>query len=630
MSNVLDFNLDDRRFDDLVEAAQSRLPALAPQWTDYNLHDPGITLIEMMAWLSEAQIYALARMRRDERAAYAAYAGIALAGPQPARGLIWPDASDPASLVNTRVQPVALGDANPIRPVDSDRPLARVPYPTLIVPGRITALTSFIGGERVDRTAGNARGQIAYLPFGADAGPRDRLRIDYLCRSENGLADRDSADLGALLTLGVRNLADAAVPADTSTPGELEATLSTGGAQHILAIASDSSAALSRSGVIALRLPATLPAAQSFSIELRSPRSFVCPPRVWQIALNVIEVEQSVRIDHELHVATGQVDQVVELNEAGLRIDTATPLQVDVEAGATTQAWRAVRRFDTAGPADAVYQLDAEHGRLVFGNGINGSVPPAGARIFASYSATDGAAGSQPRARSWFASGLGPIGRNLDAIAGGSDAETLQQARTAARRAVRERHALVTSADIVAAALASADLHVARALVVDASANDPPGSVTLIALRERFVAGAALTEPQRWLAALQATLQPRLPLGQRLLVIGPSYADFALQATLQAAPLRELAAIQAAALAELARRLGPIAGERTLGAALTSSDIGAWLKRIDGVSAVTSVLLRDSAGKPVDAVAVGRYGLPRFDAAKVTINVVRGTARNRS
>ncbi|MGH8237126.1 MAG: putative baseplate assembly protein, partial [Steroidobacteraceae bacterium] len=66
----------DRRFDDLLEAGRSRLPSLAPRWTDYNAHDPGITLMELLAWVSEAQLYSLARMRRDERAAYAALLGL--------------------------------------------------------------------------------------------------------------------------------------------------------------------------------------------------------------------------------------------------------------------------------------------------------------------------------------------------------------------------------------------------------------------------------------------------------------------------------------------------------------------------------------------------------------------------
>lgn len=48
-------NLDDQTFDAIVEHAVSRLPQLCPQWTNYNPSDPGITLIELLAWYKELQ-----------------------------------------------------------------------------------------------------------------------------------------------------------------------------------------------------------------------------------------------------------------------------------------------------------------------------------------------------------------------------------------------------------------------------------------------------------------------------------------------------------------------------------------------------------------------------------------------
>jgi hypothetical protein len=50
-------NLDDRRFADLVEEARTLLPAHTAAWTDYNASDPGITLLELFAWLAEMLIY---------------------------------------------------------------------------------------------------------------------------------------------------------------------------------------------------------------------------------------------------------------------------------------------------------------------------------------------------------------------------------------------------------------------------------------------------------------------------------------------------------------------------------------------------------------------------------------------
>jgi hypothetical protein len=55
--NVLRPNLDDRTYAQLVAEATARIPAVAPDWTDHNPTDPGITLVELFAWLSEALIY---------------------------------------------------------------------------------------------------------------------------------------------------------------------------------------------------------------------------------------------------------------------------------------------------------------------------------------------------------------------------------------------------------------------------------------------------------------------------------------------------------------------------------------------------------------------------------------------
>ncbi len=63
-------NLDDRRFDDLVEEARSMIPAYAPDWTDHNAADPGITLIELFAFLSEMLIYRLNRVTSENTLAF--------------------------------------------------------------------------------------------------------------------------------------------------------------------------------------------------------------------------------------------------------------------------------------------------------------------------------------------------------------------------------------------------------------------------------------------------------------------------------------------------------------------------------------------------------------------------------
>lgn len=55
-------NLDDRDFEQLVREARDLIPRIFPEWTDENAHDPGITLLEMLAWHIEMQQFQLDRL----------------------------------------------------------------------------------------------------------------------------------------------------------------------------------------------------------------------------------------------------------------------------------------------------------------------------------------------------------------------------------------------------------------------------------------------------------------------------------------------------------------------------------------------------------------------------------------
>ncbi len=50
-------DLDDQSYADLTAQAQALIPALDPAWTNYNPSDPGITLVELLAWLTEMLLY---------------------------------------------------------------------------------------------------------------------------------------------------------------------------------------------------------------------------------------------------------------------------------------------------------------------------------------------------------------------------------------------------------------------------------------------------------------------------------------------------------------------------------------------------------------------------------------------
>src|ERR1051326_8200946 len=55
-------NLDDRRFQDLVDEAKRMVQKRCPEWTDHNVPDPGVTLIETFAYMVDQLIYRLNRV----------------------------------------------------------------------------------------------------------------------------------------------------------------------------------------------------------------------------------------------------------------------------------------------------------------------------------------------------------------------------------------------------------------------------------------------------------------------------------------------------------------------------------------------------------------------------------------
>jgi hypothetical protein len=58
-------NLDDRRYNDLIAEALARIPTYSPEWTNLNPSDPGITLVELFAYLTDMLLYRLNRVTDD-------------------------------------------------------------------------------------------------------------------------------------------------------------------------------------------------------------------------------------------------------------------------------------------------------------------------------------------------------------------------------------------------------------------------------------------------------------------------------------------------------------------------------------------------------------------------------------
>ncbi len=81
-------NLDDRRFEDIVDEAIRLIPQYCPEWTNFNKSDPGVTLIELFAWMTEMVLYRLNRVPDLNYLAFLNMMGIRLQPPQPSRTIV--------------------------------------------------------------------------------------------------------------------------------------------------------------------------------------------------------------------------------------------------------------------------------------------------------------------------------------------------------------------------------------------------------------------------------------------------------------------------------------------------------------------------------------------------------------
>jgi hypothetical protein len=80
--------LDDRSFDDLVTEAKARIGVHTPEWTNLNDSDPGITIVETFAFLTENLLYRSNRIPEANRLKFLTMLGISLQPASPANGLV--------------------------------------------------------------------------------------------------------------------------------------------------------------------------------------------------------------------------------------------------------------------------------------------------------------------------------------------------------------------------------------------------------------------------------------------------------------------------------------------------------------------------------------------------------------
>ncbi|OAH46522.1 hypothetical protein AX777_01250 [Sphingobium yanoikuyae] len=597
-------NLDDADFDRLMATARGRLPALAPEWTDYNFHDPGIMLIELLAWLVDTQIYSVARDRLDERLAMTRLLGAPPRAAVPASGVVYPvEAPTAAQAIDAGM--VLLPRTGSVQRVETTQAITLLPHAI----ARIATVAT--DGRATDQTQINDRARAGFSPFGDANDGTLRISLtgpllpaDTTIRLSLGFEVEGAPSFQPTLDLGTLSVTDAA------------------GAP--IAVALDGTAGFQRSGALILSLPA---GAVPSAIILRPSQHYVLTPRLIRVALNALPVEQRATIALPVRDGNNRPGQTIEIDPSTLfpadehgdgpiwrLIDAPVVESLDTVPGA---AWNN-GPLDPAGPADLRFayeeRTDGALIRIRFGNGVNGRKPALGEPLGVTLRLTCGDGGMARQPVDWVLDGARTLWRNREAIGGGADAQTVEDALAGIRAMLDDGRLLATSAQLAEAALTLGPaLGVARATVEEGWQRGRTSPA--IAATRTLIVGHRLPgrETPDWLARIAAALRPRIAIGERLLVVAPVYRSFTFTIAAGLAPGQDGAAVKAAVAQMIADRFALDDARWPLGHDVEAAAIAGWVRRIAGVAAPVMVRIITDDG-PVERLAIGRGELPQLGA----------------
>ncbi|WP_326533837.1 putative baseplate assembly protein [Pseudorhodoferax sp.] len=389
-------------------------------------------------------------------------------------------------------------------------------------------------------------------------------------------------------------------------------------------------------------------------------------PRLARVLLNAVGALQQATVEDELlgssngaplqqfAMARGQVlgEPELEVGEDGLPaaerqalVDAqgVQALRVQAATGRLPERcwvrWQRVDDFSASGPQSRHYLLDRQAGRVQFGDGRRGRVPPPGPNnlLLRRYRSGGGAAGNAPAqtvtqlrsTRPYVAAVQQP-----DAARGGQDAETPASARAAATAWLRHRGRAVGPddyADLACRAepgIARALCLPARDLAADPSGERPaPGRVSLAVLPR----DATVPQPQPAPALLQRIrgfLQARCPASVRLQLVAPQYLALDLELEIAPLPDADPAALAEACAQRLRDFLHPVAGGPAgdgwaFGRRPHLSELRAALRGLAGLGEVRQLRQRPAQGAATQAphalVCAGRCTVRTVDAVGIEV-----------
>lgn len=203
------------------------------------------------------------------------------------------------------------------------------------------------------------------------------------------------------------------------------------------------------------------------------------------------------------------------------------------------QLWQCVESFDRSHPGSKHFVLDTERGRLLFGNGLNGRIPGKEDEIRAVwYQASAGSKGNVAADQRWRIRSADLSGltlRNPAAAVGGADPETIPELELRGQANLRRPDRAVTLRDLERLALATPQVHVARAKAI-AHCPQPETLTVVVVPKVRPGRRRPPTEvSEAFLTTVGRHLERRRLLCDQLRVIAPVFIEVGISARLRLA-----------------------------------------------------------------------------------------------
>jgi predicted phage baseplate assembly protein len=447
MANLPLPNLDDRRWVDLVQEGQALIPFYAPEWTDHNASDPGITLVELFAWLAEMDLYQLNRIPARHLRKFLSLIGVWLQPPQAARTVI---AFNTSPIV---VQPFPYLPAS-VEVETCDVFGQPVRFRTLdalhVMSSRLQAIQVKNTRGYQDLTARWLRGETL-MPFGDDPQPGTALYLGfnqplppntmvslYFTLGGQWIQDNERQRLieeteaaghickpaDFLLTCNTELAASPALSSREQTPPHhsvmtiweyQDEQLKWRRLDPSKGQIEDDTRSLTLSGQVKISVPGVMGKERRGQMdqELYSLRcrfisgAYEAAPQLRNLAVNAVQAEQAVTpanmtwsypsksglLPEEIGMGTGTPFQSIETSEKPVLEST---FQLFTLEDGELFPWKQQQDFDASRPNDWHFLLDASRGQVSFGDGKKGRTPPINVPIVAYYLTTRAEAGNLP------------------------------------------------------------------------------------------------------------------------------------------------------------------------------------------------------------------------------------------